>query len=64
MKMEMKTMSSKKFTLECIGNMRQDAIYKLNEMQYTDDLVDLGMEIDRLLRVVEDMKARLQESEE
>ena len=54
----------KKFTLKCINNMRQDAIYKLQEMQHTDDLVDLGMEIDRVLRVVEDMKARLEDCDE
>ena len=53
-------MASKEFTLKCINNDRQDAIYKLQEMQYTDDLVDLGMEIDRVLRVIEDMKVRLE----
>lgn len=57
-------MASKRFTLECINNMRQDAIYKLQEMQYTNDLVDLGMEIDRVQRVIEDMKARLEDCDE
>lgn len=57
-------MASKKFTLECINNIRQDAIYRLQEMQYTDDLVDLGMEIDRVLRDIEDMKARLENCDE
>ena len=57
-------MASKKYTLGCINEMRQDAIYKLNEMQYTDDLVDLGMEIDRVLRVIENMKKRLEYCDE
>ena len=57
-------MASKDFTLDCIDNARQDAIYLLNEMRHTDDLVDLGMEIDKVLRVIEDMKARLEDCDE
>lgn len=51
---------NKEKTLEVIDNARQDAIYKLQEMASTDDLVDLGMEIDRVLQTIEGMKAQLE----
>ena len=55
---------NKQKTLDAINNKRQDLMYMLQEMQYTDDLVDLGMEIDRFLNEAESMKAQLEACDE
>ncbi len=55
---------NKQKTLDAINNKRQDLMYMLQEMQYTDDLVDLGMEIDRFLNEAESMKKQLEACDE